>query len=505
VRIVLAYDSGSLRRWHLWLAEALGRQHEIALSGLELVRPWPKSLALLQSLERLIYRQPDMSASDFCDSDAPLNTVAASDIARGGFDLLIDVTAGMRAAIPGLRTIAPLFSGVPDELAAADALLNGALVNLSIYDSAEQLPLWQGRSAAEDRKILSKALDNAFCRAGTLLAKAADRAPGVSDDEQSRRKSPHRPYARSGSEITHLAASVPAKAASLLKKLCGRGHEWGIAWRQTRDALSGYPSNTELTFQRIANNAGSYFADPFILARDGRHYLFAEEYFYDSDRGVISVMEIEDGRTVGPSKIVLDRPYHLSYPFVFERGGEIYMMPETGAANRVEVYRAERFPDRWTLHATLIDNVAAYDATLCEHDGRQWLFMTTGGWQSSTWDTLEIYHSDRLEGTWTPLADNPVFIDPDGARPGGAMYQSEGALWRPAQDCSEIYGGGLALCRVDDLSLQGFRQTVVSHLVPASRSISGVHTLNSANGIETVDIFASRSAEPAKLIVKSVV
>src|SRR5690606_28832483 len=113
------------------------------------------------------------------------------------------------------------------------------------------------------------------------------RAPGASGNEQSRRTT-HRPYAKSGSEITHLAASVSAKAASLLKKLCGRGHEWAIAWRQTRgDALSAYPPETALTFQRIANNAGSYFADPFVIARAGRHYLFAEEYFYDSDRGVI--------------------------------------------------------------------------------------------------------------------------------------------------------------------------------------------------------------------------
>jgi hypothetical protein len=459
---------------------------------------------LLQSLERLLYRQPDTSASDFCDSETSLNAVASDGIARGDFDLVIDVTAGMRAAVPGLRTIAPLYNGVPDELAAADALLNGMLVDLSIYDSTEPLPLWQGRSAAEDRKVFSRALDNAFCRAGTLLAKAAAREHGTFGGGEWR-KSPHRPYLKSGSEITHIAASVSAKAVSLLKKLCGRGHEWGIAWREARgDPLSGHPSDTELTFQRIANNTSSYFADPFILARNGRHYLFAEEYFYDSDRGVISVMEIEDGRAIGPSRVVLDRPYHLSYPFVFERDGDVYMMPETGDANRVEVYRAERFPDRWTLHATLIDNIAAYDATLFEHDGRQWLFMTTGGWQSSTWDTLEIYHADRLEGTWAPLAGNPALIDPDGARPGGAMYRDNGAIWRPAQDCREIYGGALALCRIGELSLQGFRQTVVSHLVPASRSISGVHTLNSANGIETVDIFASRSTGPAKLILRSV-
>lgn len=78
------------------------------------------------------------------------------------------------------------------------------------------------------------------------------------------------------------------------------------------------------------------------------------------------------------------------------------------------------------------------------------------------------------------------------------MFQRSGALLRPAQDCSVIYGGSLALSRVDVLSPDRFRQSTISHLVPArGSSISGVHTLNCAQGFEIVDVFATPSLKPA--------
>ena len=214
----------------------------------------------------------------------------------------------------------------------------------------------------------------------------------------------------------------------------------------------------------------------------------------------------EDGK-LSPSRMVLERPYHLSYPFVFEHDGEICMIPETGDARRVELYRAERFPDRWSLHSILIDNIAAYDVTLCEHDGRLWLFMATGQWQSSSWDTLEIFHASKLEGPWTPMGQNPVLVDPSGTRPAGCMFQHSGALWRPAQDSSVIYGGSLSLdagsmsfLRIDFASR---RSRILCRL--RRSSISGVHTLNCAQGFEIVDVFGTPSLKPADLRIQSAV
>jgi hypothetical protein len=360
-----------------------------------------------------------------------------------------------------------------------------------------------GRSAAEDINVLSKSLDNVFCLAGSMLKRAAEGATATSTDAGQSLHAGQLP-AKGGSALAFLAASVAAKTFAMLNKLCHGGHEWSVAWRRTHgEAISDQPRDGSWMFQRHPNNAGSYFADPFVFARDGRHYLFVEEYLFAPKKGVISLITIERDGTVSPSRVILERPYHLSYPFVFERDGEIYMIPETGAARRIELYRAERFPDLWALHSILIDNIAAYDATFCEHGGRLWLFMATGHWQSSSWDILEIYHAIKLEGPWMPMTGNPVLIDPTATRPGGSMFRCSGELWRPAQDSSVIYGGKLPLCRVDELTSEKFRQTTISYLAPGP-SLSGVHTLNCADGLETVDIFGAPSQEPARLIMEPI-
>ena len=97
------------------------------------------------------------------------------------------------------------------------------------------------------------------------------------------------------------------------------------------------------------------------------------------------------------------------------------------------------------------------------------------------------------------MGHNPVIVDPAGTRPAGCMFQHAGALLRPAQDSSVIYGGSLALCRVDELSADRYRRSTISHLVPAQGTpISGVHTLNCVQGFEIVDLFGAKSSEPAK-------
>ena len=259
-------------------------------------------------------------------------------------------------------------------------------------------------------------------------------------------------FAKNGSEQSFLLTSVSAKAYALLNKLCRRGHEWSIAWRTTHgDAIADQPAGAGLTFQRHPNNPGSYFADPFVFARDGRHYLFVEEYPYASSKGVISLITIEGDGKLSPSRVVLERPYHLSYPFVFEHDGEIYMIPETGAARRVELYRAERFPDRWSLHSVLIDNIAAYDVTLCEH-GESSLALHGDGPMAK----LDLGHARDFSRLETRGALDPDGRQSNGRRSGrhatgGCMFQHSGALWRPAQDSSVIYGGSLSLCRIDEL------------------------------------------------------
>ena len=76
---------------------------------------------------------------------------------------------------------------------------------------------------------------------------------------------------------------------------------------------------------------------------------------------------------------MLERDYHLSYPFLFEWHGQLSMAPETKRNKTIELYRYVEFPLKWEFERVIIDDVQAVDATLHELDGMWWLFCNIGG------------------------------------------------------------------------------------------------------------------------------
>ena len=61
---------------------------------------------------------------------------------------------------------------------------------------------------------------------------------------------------------------------------------------------------------------------------------------------------------------------------------------------------------------------------------------------------LYIFYADELLGPWRPHSKNPVKIDVRSAGPAGPFFWYEGALYRPTQDCSRLYGGCINITRI---------------------------------------------------------
>jgi hypothetical protein len=76
----------------------------------------------------------------------------------------------------------------------------------------------------------------------------------------------------------------------------------------------------------------------------------------------------------------------------------------------------------------------------------------------------------------------------------------EGRLYRPAQDCSETYGGAIAINEVEVLTTDRFRERVARRVrpEPGSRYPAGRHTLSAMGSQTLVDgkrrMFRGRSA-----------
>ena len=291
--------------------------------------------------------------------------------------------------------------------------------------------------------------------------------------------------------LAFFSGSLARKVSARLTRLLGQAPRWYVAWRRggDHDALDIAWQD----FTPLPDGGKGYFADPFVLMRGDTAHVFCEEVPFATGKGIISHFTIDaEGRASQP-RPVLERPYHLSYPFVFERGGEVWMIPESSSNRTVELYRAEPFPDHWIKEADLLDGVLADDATLVEHNGKLWMFASVRDWpQASSWEALGLFHADALEGPWQAHAGNPVLLDPTAARPAGAMFRHNGELIRPAQDCRGGYGAGLAFARVDRLDEQGFAQTVVGHVAPRTRKTKGLHTYNRADVVEVIDLYGIR-------------
>lgn len=65
-------------------------------------------------------------------------------------------------------------------------------------------------------------------------------------------------------------------------------------------------------------------ADPFLLRRDDKLYMFYETKSTEQQKGQIGVAVSSDGgMSFQHQAVVLDLPWHLSYPFVFEHNGQV--------------------------------------------------------------------------------------------------------------------------------------------------------------------------------------
>jgi hypothetical protein len=233
-----------------------------------------------------------------------------------------------------------------------------------------------------------------------------------------------------------------------------------------------------------------FWADPFLVTRDGKNYVFFEEYENKLKRGYISVLQIDkDGHWMDKTK-VLDRPYHLSYPFIFEYRGNYYMIPETASNKTIELYQCTKFPYQWEFVKNIMENITAHDTSILFFEGKIWMF-TCIKQKGIRWnyDDLNIFHNtDLFDDHWISHPQNPVISDVKRARPAGKFFMHENKLYRPSQNSSGRYGRALNINCVDVLNETSYKESLVYELDSSfNKELTAVHTLNSENGITLLD------------------
>ena len=278
-----------------------------------------------------------------------------------------------------------------------------------------------------------------------------------------------------------------------------RYQDWSIGIWTGESPLSLEPvpgeSNPVLRACDVTDRNTLFVADPFLLSAGNGYAMFFEVYSRDDRQGDIAVATSRDGLSWTYGSVVLDEPFHLSYPYVFRWAGETFMVPESVEALGVFLYRATAFPLEWVRMRMLLEG-RYVDPSLIHYAGRWWLFVG-----EETNDILRLFSAESLDGPFAEHPESPLVVgDASRARPGGRLLEFDGRLFRCAQDDADDYGKRIVLYEILTLTVEAYEEAPTGIEWTGGTSgwdAAGVHHLdalerNSGGWLAVVDGWSRR-------------
>ncbi len=275
----------------------------------------------------------------------------------------------------------------------------------------------------------------------------------------------------------------------LARRLLRGGSLWSIGVCRGESPLSLHDCGPVpvLTTSDITDRRARYVADPFLAFHEGRWHMFFEILLDEGKpKGVIGLATNPDTVRWTYEGIVLEEPFHLSYPYLFTCQDRHYMVPESREAGEVRLYKAEHFPRSWRHCASLIRRPLA-DASLFRHAGLWWLLAEDIDPPCS----LVLYHAAELEGSWTEHPRSPVVsANPRVGRPAGRILLDQGRLYRFAQDRLPHYGA-----RVHALEITALTQDDYAEQLHTQALLEGSGRGWNALGMHHIDLHRLEGGE----------
>jgi hypothetical protein len=186
----------------------------------------------------------------------------------------------------------------------------------------------------------------------------------------------------------------------------------------------------------VTDVPAKFVADPFLIKTDKDWNLFFEVYNNDTQQGDLAVATSKNTWTWKYQNVIIDEPFHLSFPYVFESDGDYYLIPESFEDNSIRLYKADDFPTKWSYVKTLVEGRDYVDNAIGFYNGKWWLFSSV-----TSNDKLYLHYADSLTGPWQEHPMSPIVTgDVHKARPSGRLLVYDGKLYRFTMDIDPPVG-----------------------------------------------------------------
>jgi len=212
-------------------------------------------------------------------------------------------------------------------------------------------------------------------------------------------------------------------------------------------------------YKKVEVPENTYLADPFVFIHRGEKYIFVEKFTSEKRRGEIAAFRVtENGfEDLGT---VISEDFHLSFPWIFEEDGKIYMCPESSAAGDIRLYEAIEFPTRWKFHSFIFQDILAVDSIIFKKDANWWLITNIDTTMTADFsaELFAFYSDSAVNGKWSPHKLNPIKANSEGGRNGG-LFKVGAETYRVGQQRNfHKYGVGFTIFRITDLQPNCFTE-----------------------------------------------
>ncbi len=280
---------------------------------------------------------------------------------------------------------------------------------------------------------------------------------------------------------TYALNQLVYRARNMALMLSGRELRWRVAFLH-----SNWRNAVLWRGIEIENPPLHFLADPFVVTKADKSYCFVEDYDYAQDRGEIAVYELREDEAVRAG-VALSETFHLSFPYLFEYQGQLFMCPESHKNKDIRIYKCHDFPLGWKLEKVIMGDVSAGDTMIFERDGRWWMFTNIDPMDGDDHSSeLMIFHAPSPFGDWTPHSANPILVDSSRARNAGLLREDD-KIFRVSQGHGfDLYGRQFLINEIAELTESTYREICIANVTPDFKSdICGTHHMHS-NGTFTV-------------------
>ncbi len=471
MRVALLLDSATQPAWICRLIGTL-REKIVAIEVREAPRRKPGFLErnLLERIDAAKFAKPDDALAP-CEVPSVFGSIA-------GADIVLDFTNRERGA--NVWTL--------HHDAVADFLAQRPITTAELRANGVPIARAQART---DPISLHRGLSRLGWKSAAMIARAIEGWPASIDLDTGSMRASRTPgtviaTARMRSSIA-ASARMPLSIAASARSVRRYVSQQIIDRFMHEQWLVGVRFGERGRFLPITPPDDRLWADPFVVIEGGRVFVFVEELVFREGRGTIAVMEVRRDGTFTLPRRILERPHHLSYPCVFRWDGHYYMLPETGENATVELYRCRSFPDEWEPAAVLMRGIDATDATMFEHAGRWWMYLSTAP-DGETFDELSLFHAGSPLGPWSAHPRNPILSSVVGGRCAGRPFLRDGRLLRAAQIGARRYGHSIQLREIVMLTADECVEREAETILPNWTSgLAGAHTYNVEGDVTVID------------------